>query len=366
METVFQDQDNISQETKIFQASKLKQNRFLNILKSGFQILLVFTFFVSAESSSATKFSHRKDVQQFIHYVSQKHKIDRTFLVGLFSIYGTEPKIIQLMDKPSESLPWYRYQERLLSKERIKAGVLFWKKHEALLNRVEKQYGVPAEIIVAILGIETFYGQRQGTYPVLQSLATLAFDYPRRATFFRAELEQFLLLVKEENLDPLQTLGSYSGAIGAPQFMPSSYRRFAVDFEGKGQRNLSKNMADTLASIANYFKIHGWQPGDKVADRALVSGENYLPLQRASKDPKPNLTLQELANYNIRPAKVAYEKNKKLKAKFITLESPKNQIEPWLGFNNFYVITRYNHSTNYAMAVYQLSQRIRAELNNIK
>lgn len=338
----------------------------LSFFKRSIQTLLIFSCFVSAESSSATKFSNRKDVQQFIQQVSQKHKIDQDFLVSLFSIYASEPKVIQLMNKPSEALPWYRYQERLVSKERVQAGVLFWKKHEVLLSNIEKQYGVPAEIIVAILGVETYYGQKQGTYPVLQSLATLAFDYPRRASFFKNELEQFLLLVKEENLDPSKTLGSYSGAIGAPQFMPSSYRRFAVDFEGKGQRNLTQNIADTLASVANYFKVHGWQSGEKIADRALVSGDRYLPLRNLSKDPKPNLTLQELANYNIRPQKVALEPNMKMKAKFITLEGTQNQIEPWLGFNNFYVITRYNHSTNYAMAVYQLSQRIRAELKNVK
>jgi membrane-bound lytic murein transglycosylase B len=319
--------------------------------------------FNKVASNMVSSFANRKEVQQFIQQMSKKHGFDIATLTDFFKAFSSEQKVITLMDKPSEAQPWYRYQKNLVTEQRIKEGVLFWKKNATILKKAEKQFGVPPEIIVAILGIETYYGQRTGTYPVLQSLATLAFDYPRRADFFKSELEQFLLLVKEEKLDPIKTLGSYSGAIGAPQFMPSSYRRFAVDFENKGKRDLMYSMSDTIASVANYFKIHGWLAGEKIVDKATVSGTQYRTLLAGkSKDPKPSQTLNELAKYNIRLGKNSPSRNTSKKVKFIALEKENNQIDPWLLYNNFYVITRYNHSTNYAMAVYQLSQQIRSQM----
>lgn len=327
-------------------------------------LLVFFVLWISpslAESVSPdNSFASRKEVQQFIQQMSNKHGFDKNYLTILFKKFPPQMKIVQLMDKPSEAMPWYRYRDRLLSTERINKGVIFWKQHAKILKQVENEYGVPPEIIVAILGVETFYGEKTGTYPVLQSLATLSFDYPRRAQFFRSELEQFLLLVKDEKLDPIKTLGSYSGAIGAPQFMPSSYRRFAVDYQHKGKRDLANSMQDTIASVANYFKIHGWRTGEPVAIKAAVTGTRYQTLAN-QKGLQPNLTLQELANYNIHPNITSASRDKTKKAKFIALVNDKNGIEPWLGFHNFYVITRYNHSTNYAMAVYLLSQRIRAQ-----
>jgi membrane-bound lytic murein transglycosylase B len=329
------------------------------------KLLIIFfalcSFNLQAKTPSPeNSFASRKDVQQFIQHMSTKHKLDKTTLTTFFKAFTTETKILKAMDKQYEALPWYRYRATLVTEARIQEGVLFWKKNASILKKVEKEFGVPAEIIVAILGIETYYGKKTGTFPVLQSLATLAFDYPRRSEFFKSELEQFLLLVKEEKIDPLTTLGSYSGAIGAPQFMPSSYRRYAVDFEGKGKRDLKDSISDTIASVANYFKEHGWKPSEKIAERAMISGTRYQSLaNKKSNDPKPTMTLKELAVYNIRTQKAEHDNNKK--AKLLILEGEKSTVEPWLGFHNFYVITRYNHSINYAMAVYQLSQRIRAE-----
>ena len=196
-----------------------------------------------------------------------------------------------------------------------------------------------------------------GKYPVLQALSTLAFDYPKRKTFFRNELEEFLVLTKEENINPLDVIGSYAGAIGVPQFMPSSYRRYAVDFSGKGKRDLMNNMNDVIGSVANYFKAHGWQANQAVAYSAKVFGSEYQSL--ISKDPKPKLSIGELAKFNVRPRdKNVLAKQSKEMAAFIVLKNDKED-EPWLTMNNFYVITRYNHSINYGMAVFQLSQRIR-------
>ncbi|HEV2524731.1 MAG TPA: lytic murein transglycosylase, partial [Gammaproteobacteria bacterium] len=233
---------------------------------------------------------------------------------------------LRLMSKQYEALPWYRYRDTIVTEKRIKEGVQFWTEHKDLLKKAEEKFGVPAEIIVAILGLETSYGKITGNYPVLQALATLAFDYPRRAAFFRGELEHFLLLVNEGSLDPITTRGSFAGAMGTPQFMPSSYRRYAVDFSGTGKRDLIHDMADVIGSVANYLKANGWKKNENVISGLRLKGNNNL--------------LQ--------------------KGKLIELQKNANRDkEQWIGLNNFKVILRYNHSVHYAMAVYQLSQKIR-------
>ncbi len=270
-------------------------------------------------------FATRKEVQQFIQNMHKKHGLNKKELNAMFNEFGTEDKILRLMSKQYEALPWYRYRDTIVTEKRAKEGLEFWKKHDNLLKKAEKQFGIPPEIIVALIGIETSYGQITGNYPILQALATLAFDYPRRAAFFRGELEHFLLLVNEGSLHPIATRGSFAGAMGIPQFMPSSYRRYAIDFSGTGKRDLLHDMADVIGSVANYMKENGWKKNEAIISPILKKN------MHASK-----------------------------KTRFITLQkNMHHEKEHWTGLHNFNVIMRYNHSVHYAMAVYQLSQKIR-------
>lgn len=319
-----------------------------------------------AKSKSKTKsdrFGDRRDVQIWIWDMHLKHGFSANDLKALFRTVSPEPKIIQAISKPFEEVTWNKYRERFVNDVRAKEGVQFWKENAAALKKAEEQYGVPAEVIVAIIGVETNYGKNKGSYPVLQSLATLAFDYPPRAAFFKKELEQFLLLTREEKLDPKTIYGSYAGAMGTPQFIPSSYREYAVDFTGKGKRDLINNTDDAIGSVANYFKMHGWQAGEPVAYMAQGYGSEYERLATTNpKDPKPKISLGEFAQFNILPKDKNALKNKDRLAAFLILKTD-DKPEYWLALQNFYAITRYNHSVNYAMAVHQLSQRIR-ELHN--
>jgi membrane-bound lytic murein transglycosylase B len=222
-----------------------------------------------------------------------------------------------------------------------------------LLERVEAELGVDAQVIVAIIGVETRYGGNTGSHQVLDALSTLAFDYPPRSKFFSSELEQYLILAREEDIDVLNTKGSYAGAMGYGQFIPSSYRRFAIDFDQDGRRDLWDSPADIIGSVANYMHMHGWTPGTTVAVRASVSGDKYQALSEQGL--KPQFTVKDLRREGITPAAVVPED---ARAALIALENKKGP-EYWLGMNNFYVITRYNHSPLYAMAVYQLSEEIR-------
>lgn len=316
----------------------------------------------SKASSSKTKsnrFGDRRDVQIWIWDMHVKHNFDANALKALFRTVSPEPKIIQAISKPFEAVTWGKYREQFVNDARAKAGVQFWNDNAAALKKAEALYGIPPEVIVAIIGVETNYGKNKGSYPVLQSLATLAFDYPPRAAFFKKELEQFLLLTRDEKLDPKTIVGSYAGAMGTPQFMPSSYREYAVDFTGKGKRDLINNTDDAIGSVGNYFKMHGWQPNEPVAYMAQGYGSEYERLASTSqKDPKPKLALGEYAQFNILPKDKKALDNKNRLAAFIILQNNDGQ-EQWLTLQNFYVITRYNHSVNYAMAVHQLSNRIR-------
>jgi len=328
--------------------------------------LQVFTSLCLA-TEKTTNFAQRAEVKAFIRYMEKNHHYNQKYLVNLFKKISPEPKILSAIAKPYEKLPWYRYQELLVSEQRIQSGLHFWKEHEAMLQQAEAKYGVPPEIIVAIIGVETSYGKNKGSYPVLQTLATLAFDYPPRSKFFKKELEEFLLLIKEQGLNPLTMTGSYAGAIGMPQFMPSSYRKYAVD-SGKGQSDLINNDFDAILSVANYFKMHGWQSNEAIASLAVL--KNHTPeathplLNRSDiKNPKPSITLQKLEDNGVQSKTQVGFKNKNALVAFMALERAPNTHEYWLGLNNFYVITRYNHSTHYAMAVYKLGARIK-ELKN--
>jgi membrane-bound lytic murein transglycosylase B len=237
---------------------------------------------------------------------------------------------------------------------RVAGGIEFWKANKATLKAVEKQYGVPVEIIVAIIGVETKYGANTGKYRVIDALSTLGFGHPTRSEFFLKELENFLLLTRLEHVDPLQPMGSYAGAMGFPQFMPSSYLAYAEDFDHDNKRDIWHNPADAIASVANYFVANHWQRGGAIAFQVSASGEAFR--QALGKGVKPDTSMGQL-----RKLKVKIPKNLSNKASGKLLSYPLlDHEELWLGLENFYVITRYNHSPLYAMAVLQLSQAIKA------
>jgi membrane-bound lytic murein transglycosylase B len=296
-----------------------------------------------------------QEMQAIAREIAQKHGLEPQPIQALLSKAEFRPDILETIRRPYEAKPWYEYRELFVTPSRTEQGVEFWRANEALLQRAQQQYGVPPEIIVAILGVETRYGRNLGGNRVLDALATLTFGYPERSAFFRRQLEEFVLLLQEEHLASDQVKGSYAGAIGKPQFMPSSYRNFAVDFDGDGTRDLVDSTADAIGSVANYFQRHGWQAGGPVAVPAQVSGKGYRIY--VNWDMKPNVSVAELQQAGVTSQQpLAPETETTL----LQLDAG-NAEEHWLGFHNFYVITLYNNSMLYAMAVYQLSQEIRAQ-----
>lgn len=297
----------------------------------------------------------RSDVKTFIDKLSEKHQLPRQKIESILAQATRQDRVLELISRPAEGKPWRDYRPIFVNKKRIAAGVRFWNKHAALLDEAEKRYGVPAEIITAIIGVETYYGTRMGGFPVLDSLATLGFDYPPRARFFGSELEHFILFTLEEDMDPFTLKGSYAGAMGMGQFMPSSYRQYAVDFDQNGRRDLFASPSDAIGSVANYFARHKWTPGGTIVTRARVKGSKYHKLK--ANERKPRYTVAELKRAGVTPlGKVSSTE----KLSFLDLVGDKGH-EYWLGHHNFYVITRYNHSVKYALAVYQLSEAIKAK-----
>lgn len=296
-------------------------------------------------------------VKQFVTQMVKKHRFEATKLNALLKSAKLRTDILKVISKPAEShTPWYKYQKLFVNEQRITAGVQFWQENQPILTAIAQKYGVPAEIIVAIVGVETSYGQDSGRFRVIDALATLGFFYQKRSAFFLSELEHFLLLCREENLNPLLPVGSYAGAMGMAQFMPSNVRTFAVDHDLDKRRDIWQNHADVLASVGNYLAKYGWKTGQAIAYPVTASGEKY---QQAllSKTLEPNFSLAQLQALNVTlPAK----SDLKLRAKLLRFEQ-EQAASLWIGLNNFYVITRYNHSALYAMAVYQLSAAIFAK-----
>lgn len=296
----------------------------------------------------------RPDVQAFIREMAARHEFNAAQLRATFGRAQSQPSIITAISRPAESKPWHAYRPIFLTPKRIQGGVEFWRANAAALAKAEQVYGVPPEYVVAIIGVETQYGGNMGKYRVLEALATLAFDYPRRAAYFRKELENFLLLARAEGVDPLAPRGSYAGAMGFGQFMPSSFRSYAVDFDGDGHRDLWRNPRDAIGSVANYFKKHGWRTGEPVAVPASVSGGRY-PALVSRQLSQPRYSVANLRDQGVMPGGPVSDARSALLLELQGRDGP----EYWLGFDNFYVITRYNRSQLYAMAVYQLSQEIR-------
>ncbi len=296
--------------------------------------------------------------KQFIDLMVDKHQFDRKVIESTLAKANKNKAILQSIAKPWEAKPWHQYYPIFLTKKRLTKGLAFWQTHKKTLVRAEQATGVPAEIIVAIIGVETYYGTYKGKYSVLDALVTLGFHYPPRAKFFRSELAQLFLLAKEENFDITELKGSYAGAMGWGQFISSSYRHYAVDFDGDGVRDLLNNPVDAIGSVANYFKKHHWKADADVAFKAQVSGTQYSDL--LSKSLKYSHQWSQLQDAGV--SIVAANLSKDMSVKLFEFEQVDNK-EYWLGLPNFYVITRYNHSPLYAMAVFQFSQQLKHEFN---
>jgi len=321
-------------------------------------IVVLFILF-STQVFAENNYLSRGEVKKFIDDFSAENNYSKEFLENLISKVTTQTQVLEAIQRPAEKKKnWTEYRKIFVTEKRIQQGLEFWSKNAPILAAAERKYGVPPEIVVAIIGVETFYGRYKGKYPVLDSLVTLGFDYPRRQKFFRSELEHFLLLTQEENLDPISIKGSYAGAMGKSQFISSSYRNYAVDFDDNGTRDLWDSNEDVIGSVANYFKRHGWKTGEIITVPAKVSGKRYKEL--LEKGLKPVASVSELPQYD-----VTAEHNADNTQAVALLEFKKNDSdEYWLGFDNFYVITRYNHSHMYAMAVYQLSQQIKKDIKD--
>ncbi len=327
-------------------------NRPLSITLIGLVLLISATPGCSA--ITPRPFDTQAPVQAFIRAMVQKHHFSARYLNTLFEHARLRPDILRTIARPAESKPWYVYRPIFVNAARVQGGVNFWKHNAATLARASKTYGVAPEILVAIIGVETRYGTHEGHYRVINALSTLAFAYPPRSAFFKRELEQFLLMTREEHLDPLSLMGSYAGAMGQPQFIASSFRHYAVDFDGDGVRDLWNNPADAIGSVGNYFQRHGWVSGAPVVSRAQVSGTGYRALLGGL---KPQWTVADFKAHGVHIEGVVPTPG--AQGALIALAANDRQIY-WVGWQNFYVITRYNNSPLYAMAVYQLSQAIRA------
>ncbi|MGD9943159.1 MAG: lytic murein transglycosylase B [Burkholderiaceae bacterium] len=299
-------------------------------------------------------YAARADGQAFIREMVERHGFAEGELTALFSQVRPNDAVIRLMAPASPGFrrSWQAYRARFLDALRIREGLRFWRDNEATLTRAADRFGVPPEIIVSIIGVETVYGRVTGDFRVIEALATLAFDYPRRADYFRSELEQYLLYARDSGRDVFAARGSYAGAIGLPQFMPGSIRRFAVDFDGDGQIDLQSNAVDAIGSVANFLAEHGWQRGEPVRFTMQYDDEQRLaPL--IANGIEPRLTIEEMAVFGVASTEpVAVDRPLAL----IDLPNADAPASYYLGARNFYVITRYNRSSFYAMAVYELSR----------
>lgn len=321
-------------------------------------LLYAFGFLSIAGSAPAMAEPLRPEIETFIGEMVARHGFEQAGLESILGAARFQPAIIDAISRPATSRPWYEFRPIFVNPRRIAGGVDFWNSHAGTLERARREFGIPEEIITAVIGVETIYGAQTGKHRVLDALTTLAFDYPKRAGFFRDELEQYLLMGREQGADVLDIRGSYAGAIGIPQFMPSSYRRYAVDFDGDGRIDLSGSMADAIGSVANYLKSFGWEAGQTVAVPALVNGESYRNVLFSGS--KPLYTLQEMRKLGVMTrADIPRDRPVTL----VELAN-NNGNEYWLGFNNFFVITRYNRSVHYAMSVWQLAEEIRAARNS--
>ncbi|MGH8475320.1 MAG: lytic murein transglycosylase B [Methylococcales bacterium] len=313
---------------------------------------LMFSLLFSGCGYASSSLPSRDDVKAFIENMIVEHQFSRKDLFELFQKVRLQDDIIRAMERPAEAKPWYVYRTIFITDRQIDAGVDFWRHNAQSLAAAEQEFGVPAEIIVAIIGIETRYGENTGSYRVIDALSTLAFNYPKRSDFFTDELEHFLILCREERMDPLEPVGSYAGAMGIPQFMPSSFRKFATDQDYDGRRDIWTSNRDAIGSVANYFLKHGWVKGAPVTFQAYPRGNVYQKFLTKGLDPDTTVARIQAAGIHI-PPNISLNQE----AKLLHLDNEYGPVY-WVTLANFYVITRYNHSALYAMAVYQLSREI--------
>ena len=313
---------------------------------------------------AAADYGDRDDVRAYAAETAAAHDFDEEALIALFAEARRKQSILDAISRPAERVkPWHEYRDIFLTRDRIAQGVAFWRENEEVLNRAAVAFEVDPRIIVAIIGVETRYGRNAGSYRVLDALATLSFDYPPRSKFFRKELTEFLLLAREEDKNPTDLTGSYAGAMGYGQFIPSSFRAYAVDFDGDGIRDIWNNPSDAIGSVGNYFHQHGWRSGGLVA--LPVQASAGLPEGVANASLKLKYTVAELRAMGVRIPSVSEEVSENV-AENLTEDTPaalfrmetEDGPQYWLGLRNFYVITRYNRSRLYALAVLQLADAI--------
>ncbi len=321
-----------------------------------FRLSFVCLALIAAPGARALTLDKYPALRAFAAEMTDKHGFTSRQMQRTFRCVRLQPEIVDAIERPKELLPWYQYSKIFLTEENAQLGVQFWKQHAAALSRAQQLYGVDPEIIVAIIGVETRFGRNQGNYRVLDALTTLMLDYPPRAEFFRRQLTEYLLLARELKLGPCRLKGSYAGAMGMPQFIPSSYRQYAVDFDGDSKRDVLDSPEDAIGSVAHYLKENGWEANAPVLDDARLKGTLYFWIEKLGL--KPALTVRQLARYGIFPRRLD---NAERRAALISFEG---EYGPFyrLGFNNFYVITRYNHNKRYALAVYELGEMIRRRL----
>ncbi len=329
----------------------------------------------SEEQIEPHQYANNPKIDAFISDVAARDGFDPAALHALFASANYSATAVKLV-KPAASptvKSWRRYQSNFLEPIRINAGVKFWRDNQATLQRASDEFGVPPEVIVGIIGVETIYGRYMGSFPTLDALTTLAFDYPdtpnrddRQATF-RKNLEDFLVWTRDSRIDPTSVRGSYTGAIGIPQFLPSSIRSYAVDYEGTGQINLRTSVKDAIGSVANYLKQHGWEPGRPVVwDISPDAGSQGVAQAAADGKPEPHMALSQLTQAGLvldAPAvNAAAEANTQVTV--VDLPTPGRPTEYKLGLKNFYVLTRYNRSFFYALSVYQLGERVKQKMQD--
>lgn len=324
-------------------------------------LVVISAVWAGCGSASAAPAVLNPEIESFIDQLVVDHEFDRRKLRRWFKQARVQNGVLRAMSRPATARPWYEYRASQLTEARIRGGLDYWQRHADTLVRAGAEYGVPEEIIVATIGIETVYGRNTGGNNVFDALVTLAFFYPPRAELFRGELEQFLLLTRELRQDPLRIKGSYAGALGVPQFLPSSYRRYAVDFDNDDRRDLW-NDDDAIGSIANYYKSYGWQTGEPVItaleQQAETAGDEFkLLLERGL---KPHTTVAAIRRGGVTPAEPVADDA------LVSVFGAESEtgMRYWMGYNNFYVITRYNRSVNYALSVHELAQELRRARSN--
>lgn len=295
-------------------------------------------------------------VAPFVAEMRDEHGFDPDHVRRLLASAERKDAILAAISRPAERVrPWHEYRKIFITDKRIADGVAFWNEHADTLARAEEVYGVEPEIILAIIGVETFYGGNKGSYRVIDALTTLGFDYPPRADFFRKQLKSYLVLTREQQMDPLALKGSYAGAMGFPQFIPSSYQAYAVDFDDDGVVDIWNNPVDAIGSAANYFAEHGWAHGEDVAIAAKVSGDRYAEGLTIERGLEAKIPVKELKKLGWKPEQ---KLDKSLEVMAFEFDAGEHK-EYWLGLNNLHVITRYNRSVMYAMVVHQLAELIK-------